>query len=727
LAQPAYAFEPVHPYAASEAWLERARATVPLGAQTFSKSVTQYPYGVSPYFAERAQGCRLWDIDGNRYLDFINALCAVTLGYGDPDVTAAAERQLRNGVVFSLSSRLEAEVAERICALVPCAEAVRFGKNGSDATAGAIRVARAYTGRDRVLMCGYHGWSDWSIGTTARNKGVPKAVSDLTTVFPYDDLPALSALLDAHDREVAAIILEPMNVRAPSPGYLQGVRALADRHGCVLVFDETITGFRFANGGAQALFGVTPDLATFGKGLANGFPLSAVAGRREIMAEMEEVFFSFTMGGEAVSLAAAKAVLDKLVRQPVIATLRARGGELVAGVENRIDRAGADGLPVRQWGPELELLNFAAPEGIDHRTRSRLWLQEMFARGVLTLGNPQHELRSGEADVDRAAGRLRGVSPCWAEAVARATLSAAIAARRSSRCRRCADDGPEASEKLGLGSAQSVSTTASPTPAAARLTKRCRHPRARPSGVRCRHRLAYGEAESDAGRGAALALPVPDRHQDRAGRRPGDGRERRAGVAEHAVAAVRVRSAGAFGEGPGRRRRAGAVGHAGAAQGRGALREDRDQRLRQRRSGGARPAVSPDVMQLPVSLLDQSLIQNGALETLAGMGVEVHLRSIFLQGLLFVPLERLPGRLGGSAARLKRVRLELAEAGVDPVTAAVRFALDRREAACAVVGVTTLEEFDDVLAAARAPTPDLDWAAMALDDPVTLDPRRWAA
>jgi glutamate-1-semialdehyde 2,1-aminomutase len=325
LAQAVRQPDPTHAFVNSEAWLARALAVIPLGAQTFSKSTTQYPHGVSPYFADRAEGCRLTDIDGNQHLDFINALAAVTLGYGDPDVAAAATRQLREGVVFSLSHRLEAEVAERICALVPCAESVRFGKNGSDATAGAIRVARAYTGRDRVLMCGYHGWQDWSIGASARNKGVPQAVRDLTTVFPYDDLPALEALLDAQSGEVAAIILEPMNVRAPSPGYLAGVRALADRHGCVLVFDETITGFRFHEGGAQALFGVTPDLATFGKGLANGFPLSAVAGRREIMAEMEEVFFSFTMGGEAVSLAAAKAVLDKLVREPVIATLRSRG------------------------------------------------------------------------------------------------------------------------------------------------------------------------------------------------------------------------------------------------------------------------------------------------------------------------------------------------------------------------------------------------------------------
>ena len=247
---------------------------------------------------------------------------------------------------------------------MPCAEAVRFGKNGSDATSGAIRVARAYTGRDRVLSCGYHGWQDWSIGATARSKGVPKAVRELTHTFPFNDLPALAALLDAHAGEVAAIIMEPMNVTPPAPGYLQGVRRLADKHGCVLIFDETITGFRFDRGGAQALFGVTPDLATFGKGLANGFPLSAVAGRRALMAEMEEVFFSFTMGGEAVSLAAAKAVLDKLEREPVIETLRIRGAEVQAEVERLLSAGGAGEFIAVSGDPTWSFLNFTPPEGV---------------------------------------------------------------------------------------------------------------------------------------------------------------------------------------------------------------------------------------------------------------------------------------------------------------------------------------------------------------------------
>ncbi|MCX7900928.1 MAG: aminotransferase class III-fold pyridoxal phosphate-dependent enzyme, partial [Burkholderiaceae bacterium] len=187
-----------HRYKTSEQWLARALRTIPLGSQTFSKSKTQYPYGVSPYFIERGEGAHVWDADGNEYVDFIMGLAAVTLGYRDPEVTAAVRRQLDIGVIFSLPHRLEMEVAEAIVEAVPCAEMVRFGKNGSDATAGAIRLARAVTGRDRVAVCGYHGWQDWYIGTTTRNKGVPRAVRDLTHTFAYNDLGSLQALFDQY-------------------------------------------------------------------------------------------------------------------------------------------------------------------------------------------------------------------------------------------------------------------------------------------------------------------------------------------------------------------------------------------------------------------------------------------------------------------------------------------------------------------------------------------------
>ncbi len=245
-----------HPFARSEELLERALGTIPLGTQTFSKSRTQYPHGVSPFYAARAEGSRLWDADGNEYVDFVNALCAVTLGYKDPDVDRAVRAQMEEGALFTLPHPIEIEVGEKICAMVPSAEMVRFGKNGSDATSGAVRLARAHTGRDLIAACGYHGWQDWFIGTTARNLGVPRAVSELTHTFTYNDLGSLDDLFRQSPGQIAGVIMEPMNSTEPLPGFLEGVQALCREQGAVFILDEMITGFRFARGGAQELFGV---------------------------------------------------------------------------------------------------------------------------------------------------------------------------------------------------------------------------------------------------------------------------------------------------------------------------------------------------------------------------------------------------------------------------------------------------------------------------------------
>ncbi|MGO4125190.1 aminotransferase class III-fold pyridoxal phosphate-dependent enzyme [Inquilinus sp. YAF38] len=413
-------------YAASEAMLDRARQTIPLGAQTFSKSITQYPLGVSPYFAARGQGSKLWDVDGNEYIDFINGLASVTLGYNDPDVTAAVKAQVDHGTIFSLSSPLEAEVAERLVAIVPSAEMVRFGKNGSDATAGAVRVARAYTGRDHILVCGYHGWQDWYIGATARNRGVPESTRALTHTFLYNDLAALDRLLDEH--AVAAIVMEPMNVAFPAEGYLQGVRERATRHGAVLVFDETITGFRVANGGAQELFGVTPDLTTLGKGIANGYPLSAVCGRRELMMEMEEIFFSFTMGGETLSLAAARATLDKVVREPVTRHMAELGTALRDGTAALIERHKLGEVLSLSGHPSWTFLLIKDQPDASAFEIKTLWLQEIFARGLLSLGSHNMSYAHSRTDVDR-------VLTIYDEVFA--LLSAAIGQQRVRAALRC--------------------------------------------------------------------------------------------------------------------------------------------------------------------------------------------------------------------------------------------------------------------------------------------------
>lgn len=404
-------------YAASEAFLERAERVIPLGSQTFSKSRTQFPLGVSPLFAERGEGAYLYDVDGNRYLDFICSLGAITLGHGDPEMSAAVVQQLGQGVLFSLPARLEVEVAERIVDCVPCAEKVRFGKNGSDATAGAIRLARAYTGRERVAVCGYHGWQDWYIGSTSRNLGVPGSTQALTHTVVYNDLASIEKLFGEHPGEFAALIMEPMNFIEPLPGYLADVKSCCHKHGVLLVFDEVVTGFRYAPGTAQELLGVTPDLVTLGKGLANGFPLSAVAGRAEVMKLMEEIFFSFTMGGEALSLASARACLDKQREKNVLAIIEQLGTRLKAGVDERIKRHGLDGALSIAGHPSWTLLAFADCPGASAIELKTLYMQECFKRGILSFGVHFINYAMSDADVDTLFAAYDQIFPIIASAI----------------------------------------------------------------------------------------------------------------------------------------------------------------------------------------------------------------------------------------------------------------------------------------------------------------------
>jgi glutamate-1-semialdehyde 2,1-aminomutase len=410
---------PLHArYRQSIAMLERAERSIPLGSQTFSKSRLSMPAGVSPYFLERGQGSRVWDVDGNEYVDFVNALLSVSLGYNDPDVNAAVLEQLQSGVSFSLPHRLEMEVAEAIIEAVPCAQAVRFGKNGSDATSGAIRLARAFTGRDHVAVCGYHGWQDWYIGSTTRDLGVPAAVKELTHRFEFNNLASLDALLAARPGQFAAVILEPMNTTWPAAGFLEGVVELAHRHGALAIFDETITGFRFSFGGAQELFGVTPDLATFGKGVANGFPLSIVTGRKEVMKLMEEIFFSFTFGGETISLAATLAVIRKMRREPVIATIAERGQAILEGVAQRALRHGVDSFVSVCGHPSWSFLQIKDTPVYSSLELKTLFLQEMFARGILTGGTHNISYAHSRDDVARLLSAYDEVLPMLRDAVA---------------------------------------------------------------------------------------------------------------------------------------------------------------------------------------------------------------------------------------------------------------------------------------------------------------------
>lgn len=385
-------------YSKSERHLSRAEITIPLGSQTFSKSRTQYPVGISPLYIQRAKGCQVWDADGNKYIDLVSSLASITLGYGDSRVDGAVRKQLKKGVTFSLPGILEAEVAEMICELVPSAEMVRFGKNGTDATSAAVRLARAFTGKDRVLVCGYHGWQDWFIGSTTRNKGVPEAVSGLTETFKYNDLDSLRKIVDART-DIACVVMEPMNSIYPEPGFLEGVREITKTKGIVLVFDETITGFRFSEGGAQELFGVTPDLSTFGKGIANGFPLSVVVGKREIMMEMEEIFFSGTFGGELLSLAAAKVVLQLHLKKEVVPDLTEIGNSLCRNTESSILESGIKDVLSLSGHPTWKFLNWRDHKNGTTAEIKTYFMQECFKSGILILGTHNVNLAVSEKDL----------------------------------------------------------------------------------------------------------------------------------------------------------------------------------------------------------------------------------------------------------------------------------------------------------------------------------------
>ena len=368
-------------YDRSREYLARARQVVPGASQTLSKGPSMFVEGAYPVFLQRGRGCRVWDVDGNEYVDYVMGLASVTLGYSYPAVDEAVARQLERGSIFSLPAPLELEVAERLTRIIPCAQMARFLKTGSEANSAAVRVARAATGRDVILFCGYSGWHDWYAVTTPRSKGIPKDFAHFIVPFTYNDLSSLEAALEEHRERVAAVIMEPVLLDAPNPGFLAGVKDMTHRHGALLIFDEIVSGFRWARGGAQEYFGVVPDLAVFGKGMANGLPLSAVVGRREYMREFEEIFVSSTFGGDTLALAACLATLDEYERRPVVAHQWQMGRRLQEGIATAATRLG---LPVRCLGypvhPKI-VVEHEKPE--TQRLLMSLFLQETARRGTI--------------------------------------------------------------------------------------------------------------------------------------------------------------------------------------------------------------------------------------------------------------------------------------------------------------------------------------------------------
>lgn len=382
---------PVHSYRCSQHLLAVAEAHIPLGTQTFSKSKLQFPQP-SPLFVTHGQGGLVWDVDGNEYVDLVSALLPSILGYRDPDVDAAIRRQLAKGISFSLATELEAELAETLCRLIPCAEMVRFGKNGTDATTAAVRVARAFTGRETVLIAGgYHGWGSWSC---ERNVGITCAEQSDTIRFKFGtrDFPEW-----CEDDEVAAVIVEPESDVA----YLQFLRDWCSKHSALLIFDEVITGFRFHLGGAQSLWGITPDLACFGKAMANGMPISALVGRRDVMMKLappDNAFFSGTFFGETLSLAASLATIKKLERKSLLNKIYNTGIALERAVAERICRAGLQELILTHGIGALVRLHFKDPNQVAPGSVAALFRKEMLASGTLIIAS--HNICAAHTDGD---------------------------------------------------------------------------------------------------------------------------------------------------------------------------------------------------------------------------------------------------------------------------------------------------------------------------------------
>lgn len=385
----------------SQRLLEDALKIIPGATQTFSKGFNQFVQGVSPVFLKRGKGSHVWDVDGNEYIDYIIALLPNILGYSYEAVNNAVKNQLEDGVSFSLPHPLEYEVAKKLIEMIPCAEMVKFGKSGSDATSGAIRVARAYTGKDMILFCGYHGWQDWHIGATARNLGVPKQVSELTKSFKYNDTEDLDKLFKKYNGKVAAVIMEPMNFYEPKEGYLQEVKNLCHKNEALLIFDEIITGFRFSLGGAQELFNVIPDMATFSKVIANGFPLSAIVGKREIMEKFVDVFYSLTFGGETISLAAALATLNELQKKDVIGHIYRQGQKIKDFVNKTAGELGIEENVKCIGRPCFALMKFMDSEGKDSIELRSLFQQEVIKGGILFLVSNNLSYSHSDADIEK--------------------------------------------------------------------------------------------------------------------------------------------------------------------------------------------------------------------------------------------------------------------------------------------------------------------------------------
>jgi glutamate-1-semialdehyde 2,1-aminomutase len=405
---------------------ERAHSLIPGGAHTYAKGDDQYPT-VAPPFIARGLGCHVWDLDGNEFIEYGMGLRAVSLGHAFPPVIEAVMRELQNGSNFVRPSPLEVACAEAFLGCVPTMEMVKFAKNGSDATTAGLKLARAYTGRDLVAICGdqpFFSTDDWFIGSTPMAAGIPVAIRNQTLKFRFNDAASLESLFQSHPGEIACVVLEAETSVAAAPGFLQAVRQICTAHGAVLMLDEMITGFRWDVGGAQKVHGIVPDLSTFGKAIANGFALGALAGRREIMDRgglkhpYDRVFLlSTTHGAETHTLAAAIATMKIYRSEPVIETLYRQGDRLRAGVNSAIQRHQVDGFVEVMGRPCNLVFATRGPDRQPSQPFRALFMQEMIRRGVLAPSFVVSYSHSDD-DIDRTIEAVDGALEIYARALA---------------------------------------------------------------------------------------------------------------------------------------------------------------------------------------------------------------------------------------------------------------------------------------------------------------------
>lgn len=421
--------QPARSVEQSYALYREASEIIPGGVQLISRRPQLYAPGLTPPYVSRGKGSHFWDLDGNEYIDFMMCVGASILGYADDAVDDAVIAQIRQGTAYSVSHPLEYELARELIATIPCAEMVRYCKGGGEANAIAVRIARGYTGREKVLFCGYHGWHDWYLAANLENdsvldahllpgikpQGVPHGLAGTALPFRYNDLASLEQQLERHAGEVACIILEASRGSSlPAPGFLEGVRALATAHGAVLIFDEVVTGFRLGLGGAQAQFGVIPDMATYAKAISNGYAMGAVVGRGAVMSVVGEMFVSSTYWSDAVGLAAALTTIRELRRRDAFTRITAIGAQFQQSFN---DLAEEYELPLHAGGlPQQLAISVTKGDSEQKRAYKDYYVQEMTQRGFFTSFGVSPSYAHSDADLTQAIDAWREVFPLLRDA-----------------------------------------------------------------------------------------------------------------------------------------------------------------------------------------------------------------------------------------------------------------------------------------------------------------------